>query len=267
MLKWRQLGALGLAGGARGVQQHRRVVGVGGGRLQHRLRGGQQRGEVVGPLGRAEVGRILAHDDQLLAARHPIEAGLGAVEETFPGDQRHGVRVLEVIGHLVAGQQHVERHHRCSQVVRPEVGDGELRHVRQHQRHVLTALDAKPLERPGKTLRVGVDRLVAEHRLADDQRGLLGVLLGAGTQDGRKIETHGAPSGPPDRLREECQGSGGDALAPQHTSPHRRFGMTGWPGGAPRMGLASSMRPWREQSEPGRPLGHKPGFDNVGQAP
>ena len=84
-----------------------------------------------------------------------VEARLGLRIEALPDHQRDRVGVLEVIGDLVGREQHVERHHRRGRVVRAEVRDGELRHVGQHQRDVLTGLDAELDQAARELLRQG----------------------------------------------------------------------------------------------------------------
>jgi hypothetical protein len=61
----------------------------------------------------------------------PREAVLGLLEEALPHHHRDRVGVGQVVGDLVGGEQHVERHHRVARVVAAEVGDRELRHVGQ----------------------------------------------------------------------------------------------------------------------------------------
>ena len=124
-----ELGTLGLARGARRVEQHRGVIvgRVGDGRVRR---------------GRAhlllEVARL---DEQALGARL-LGAGLGVVGEPVPGEDQLGPRVRQVVGDLALLEQHVHRHDDAAGPQHAVVADREVRDVGQHDPDPVAALEA-----------------------------------------------------------------------------------------------------------------------------
>ena len=72
--------------------------------------------------------------------------------------------------------------------MRTEVRDRELGHVGEHQRDVLTRLETELDEPPGELLRQAVQLGVADLRIVDDDRRVVGVLLCTGAQDRGKVQ-------------------------------------------------------------------------------
>ena len=184
----RKLRPLGAPRGPRGIEDDRRLVGHRVGQLFDRLAAGEERREVEAAGGCGGVRGVGLGDDEVLASLGAVEAGLGLLAETFPRDERDRVRIGQVVGDLVGRQEHVERHHRAAQVMRCEIGDGELRHIRQHERDVLAALDAELGHAAGELLGIAVQRLVGERGRPDDERGLLGIDRRAVAQQGGKVQ-------------------------------------------------------------------------------
>ena len=123
-----QLGALRAAGGARGVEDHRRVVVGDLGEALDRRQRLQRRGE----------GRRLDLD-QLGAGVGGAVAGLAA--EPVPGKQQLRAGVVEVVGDLAPLQQDVHRDDDPPGSQHAVVGDGELGHVRQHHPDPVAGLE------------------------------------------------------------------------------------------------------------------------------
>src|SRR5690606_7576141 len=71
------------------------------------------------------------------------------------------------------------------------VRDDELGHVGQHQRHVLPALEAEAVQRPGEPAGQAVELGVGEPGVADDDGGALGVRASGAAEEGGEVEAHG----------------------------------------------------------------------------
>ncbi len=124
----RQLGTLRRAGGARGVEQHRWIRGF----ALHQLltRGGLEQ----------RLFELAGHHGDALAA-HIRRGGLGLSREVVPDEEQLGARIAEVVLDLAAPVEHVHRHDNRAGAQNPVVGDDEVGHVRQHQRHTVARLD------------------------------------------------------------------------------------------------------------------------------
>ena len=124
---------------------------------------------------------------------HAGESRLGGLEEAVPRHKGNRLGVRQEIGDLVGTEQHIERYHRVSGVVAPEVGDGEVGHVREEDRDVLARFHAERPQGSGEALDEAVDRFVGEIRVPDRQRRFLRVVRGALPEQQCKIEAHGCP--------------------------------------------------------------------------
>ena len=96
--------------------------------------------------------------------------------------------VLQLEGQLVGGEQHVEGHDRVAGVVGAEVGDAELRHVRQHEGHVLAGPHAQGGQAAGEQAGEEVEAGVVDVAVADDDRGAGRVPGGRVGQDGCEVQ-------------------------------------------------------------------------------
>ena len=144
-----QLGALGLAGGAGGVEDDRGVVLVGRDGLERRrlLRRAPAPSVSAPSIGDAR-GRVGGDHEEVLAARRPARSPaypscadrqLGGALEAEVGLR---VGVVEVVGDLAALEQHVERDDGRAGLEDAVVDDREVRQVRAAQRDLVAGLDA-----------------------------------------------------------------------------------------------------------------------------
>ena len=188
-----QLGPLGTAGRARGVDDDR---GVG----QHprgepgAVRDGEQSLERMRARGVPGV----AHGVDLA---HPGRSGaLGRIaEHALPGDQDLRPAIAEVERHLRRLEQHVQRHGHAAGLEDPEIGDQELRDVGQLQRHRVPRPQAGRLQAGRQPVRQSVQFPVGHLPACIDSHGLAGRRIRGFTQDDREIEIH--RFAPPPRTR------------------------------------------------------------------
>ena len=131
-----QLGALGLAGGARRVEDHRGVVAVAIGDLALRLGVAEQLLELA-RLDRDDLGAGL------------LGALLGGLGEVVPGEHQLGPRILEVELDLAPLEQHVHRHDGAARAQDAVVGDREVGDVREHDPDAVAGLEALLLQEAG----------------------------------------------------------------------------------------------------------------------
>ena len=111
-------------------------------------------------------------------------------QEQVPGDDGRRLRVVEVVGQLVGGEQDVEGHHRVAGVVAAEEGDGELGDVGQDQGDVLAGPDAEVAQGAGEHAGEQVEGGVVHLGVAGDD-GRLGRVGGGGlAEDGAEVR-HG----------------------------------------------------------------------------
>ena len=75
-----------------------------------------------------------------------------AAADALAHDHGDGVRIGQVVDELIGGQQHVQGNDGAARVERAEVGDRELRDIRQEQRNVLAAPDTERTERAREAL-------------------------------------------------------------------------------------------------------------------
>jgi hypothetical protein len=199
-----QLGALRLAGGAGGIEDHRGVVlvGVGEGRLG--LAVAEQLGEGLG-----------LDLDQL---RPGLGGSLpGLLGEAVPGEQQLRAGVLEVEGDLAPLQEHVHRHHDAAGAEDAVVADRELEHVRQHQPDSVAPPQALLAQQRGEPGAVVVELAVGQLERAEadgDRRRGRGGGIG---DDRRKVQAHLSSS---DCSRGQCRAR----LPPTPPGPRRQPG-------------------------------------------
>ncbi len=152
-----QLRALGATGGAGGVENNSRVVGHGLHRVEDGRLAGHDAAQRRHPLAldRRRGSRIDGGNDQILAGWRLLEAleghlRHGQVGRALEGDHGDGVAVVEVIGHLAALEEHVERHHGGPDLEDGVVGDGKVGQVGARQGDLVAALDAQLAQAVGQ---------------------------------------------------------------------------------------------------------------------
>ena len=128
-----QLGALGLAGSPRRVEDHRRVGAVALGELAVGLGVGEQLLELT----------RLDEDDLGVGV---LGALLGGLAEVAPREQPLGLGVLEVELDLAALEQHVHRDDGAARAQDAVVGDREVRDVREHDPDAVAGLEPLRLQ-------------------------------------------------------------------------------------------------------------------------
>ena len=158
----RQLGALGRARGARGVEDHGRVRVVAL--------------DVVGlARGAREQGLELARlDDDHLGSGY-LGAFLGRLREAVPREHQPRARIREVEADLSPLQQHVHRHDHAAGAQHAVVDGAEVRHVREHDPNAVAWLQTPLLQQAGHPGRALVEHVVGEDAVVELQRGPIAV--------------------------------------------------------------------------------------------
>ena len=131
-----ELGALRVAGRARGVEDHRGVLVVGVHDLEIRGDGGQQIGEADS-----------VHDDGFRLSL--VGAAAGLVRERVPGEDKTGPGVAQVIGDLPRLEQGVHRDDHAAGAEHAVVHHGDLGHVGHHDADPVAGLEAALVQQPG----------------------------------------------------------------------------------------------------------------------
>ena len=181
-----ELGALGLAGGARGVEDHGGVVGAGRNHVEAGI-ATHQLGEGTRALG-DQVRARLVDDEDGDAVRRTLERLAG---EVLPADQELRFRVAEVEVHLGRLEENVHRHHDSARLEDAEVGDDELGNVGKHDADPVAGVHTPLLERGGDLVGEGVDLAIGEPEWVEDDSLLVrGGKRGFGEDDG-EIQAHG----------------------------------------------------------------------------
>ena len=130
--------ALRLAGGAGGVDHHRRIVGRGIDRREIG-RGARQQ------IGKAIVDRHDAGKFRHLAA-HAVELG----EPLRVGDERLGAGILQAVGQRIGAEQDGDRQRDGAELVDRDMRGGDFRHLRQHDGDAVAARDAMRAQHIGE---------------------------------------------------------------------------------------------------------------------
>ena len=187
-----ELGALGPAGRAAGVQQHRGVVRA-------------QRLDVAGVLGQVQVVEGLGALGPVVGTRQGHGVGAHAAHRLrrlrrFLAHRRErdedlGVAVAEVVLDLGQPQERVERHHHQARLHDAEVGEHELGQVGQLHGHLVAGLEVEGEEAGGHPARQLVDLLVGQRDVPHVDEGLVGGGLGRLPQHRRQVEAHRSPVG------------------------------------------------------------------------
>ena len=172
-----ELGALGRARGAAGVEDHGGVVGV------------DVRDVVVG-LGGAEQLLELARLDRDQLGAGLLGAGLGGLREVVPGEQDLRARVLEVERDLAALEQDVHRDDDAARAQDPVVDDREVRDVREHDPDAVAALEALLLEQVRDPRGPLVEQGVVDDRVVELERRPVAELLGRLGHEARQVLAH-----------------------------------------------------------------------------
>ena len=147
--------ALGVAGGARGVEDGGRVIGLDvDGRHRHVAGGSHQ----IGQVAHAGSQRLAGPHRQHLQAGQ-VAAGRHAVQPLLVGDQHLGAAVLQAVGHLVGLPVGVHRHRHCAD------GGGGIEG--QHPLGVVAHRDRHPI--------AGPHAAVMHQHMADARRGRPGL--------------------------------------------------------------------------------------------
>ena len=180
-----QLGALGPAGGAGGVEDDRGVVV---GALVGLARSGRR------PRGLPSTGPIGPHSTILVPLFRGALGRLGHEVGPDEGDLRAGVG--EEVVDLAGLEQRVHRHDDAAREEDAPVDDGEGGHVRQDDRHPVTGLDPVGAQRSchlgGHAVQLGVGDPLA----VDPQRVLLRVVRGGRRRGWSRGWSSVAPVGP-----------------------------------------------------------------------
>ena len=155
--------ALGLAGGAGGVDHHRRIVGGGIDRREIR-RGARQQ------IRKAVVDRNDAGELRHLSA-NAVELG----EALRVGDERLGAGILQAIAQRIRAEQHRDRQRDRAELVDRDMGGGDFRRLRQHDGDAVAARNAVRAQHVGEPVRHLAQGAVADGVLA---------AVGAHMQDG-----------------------------------------------------------------------------------
>ena len=137
--------ALRLAGGAGGVDHHRRIVG-----------GGVDRRE-IGRGARQQVGESspapspAPSSDSTQAELRHLAANLVELGEALRvGDQRLGAGILQPVGQRIGPEQHRERQRDGAELVDRDMGGGDFRRLRQQDRDAVAARDAMRAQHIGE---------------------------------------------------------------------------------------------------------------------
>ena len=180
-----ELGALRLAGGPAGVDEHGRVLG-GAGQDLRASSGGHERAE-----------RLRAVRERIRPGAHQVQrhtghlAGLAGLRvQAREADQQRRGRIAQVVLDLGRHEQRIERQHDHPGLQRAEVGDQELGQVRQLDCHHLTGDEARVAESLGETSRPHVELAVRCRGSAHQVDGSAGRGQGGLGQDGRQVEAH-----------------------------------------------------------------------------
>ncbi len=185
-----KLGALGLPGRAAGVEQHRGVVGAGG----NDVRDVDRRTEVLEALRALRWLSGASVDDVRRHAGDRLGAAMGLSGERLEGDQHLRVGVLQLICHLVRCEQGVQRHHDQAGSHGAEVGEEELRDVRQLHRDLRPGVQTEAQQvsgnQPGHVLDLGV----GQGPVTDDHAWLVRVGQHRLVQHRREVEAQGRSS-------------------------------------------------------------------------
>ena len=141
----RQHRALGRAGRARGVEQHRQVLTRSGGvDRAGRRTWSSSIGEVDGARATGRVTTGARRRSPAPARTHaPLQC-----RQVGAGDDGHpSAAVAEQMGHLAGGVGRVDRHDHETGPKGPVVGDGEFDDVAEHDRDPVARLEAQPAQR------------------------------------------------------------------------------------------------------------------------
>ena len=159
----RELGAFGLAGGARGVEDDRGVVL---GPVDDTV-GGLVLGEDVGERRRIDLDDLRAGD--------PGRTLPGIGGRAAPGEDQPGTRVGQVVGDLSGLEQRVHRYDDTAGPEHAVVERGELRNVGEHDRDPVARLDTALGEEAGDPGAGRGQFAVADREVVEAERDLLGL--------------------------------------------------------------------------------------------
>jgi hypothetical protein len=188
-LEVHQLRAFGSPGRSRGVDDD---GGVGRLASDERTPGCRWRGQQTRERQRLGAGSIPDDED----VRHPR---LGrplrrVVEHTGPGDERSGVRVAKVEGDLWGFEQDIHRDRHGAGLQDSEVGDEELREIRQLQADSVPAPQPELLETRGQVVGYRVEVGVRHVPAVVDSDWLVRRCGRRLPQDDGEVEAHRSPS-------------------------------------------------------------------------
>ena len=176
-LRVRELGALGAARGARGVEDDR---GVALARARRPRAADRARQELLEAAG--------LHEDAFGAAsRAPASASFAKL---VPGEEDLGPGVRQVVRHLAPLQKHVHRHDHAPGAQHAVVGEREVGDVGKHDAHALARPHAALAQESGHSRATFIQRRVAQLTVAELHRDALGGALRAGGQDVGEVAAH-----------------------------------------------------------------------------
>ncbi len=140
--------------------------------LEGRRLAGQRLAQRLGALDRGLGGRVGGDHEEVLAALGLLEAGValgadGELRRALEAEVGLRVRVVEVVGHLAALEQHVERHHRRAGLEDAVVDDREVGQVGTAQGDLVAGLDAARDQQVGDLVGGAVDLRVGQPGVAE----------------------------------------------------------------------------------------------------
>jgi hypothetical protein len=174
-----ELGALRVAGRARGVEDHRGVLVVGVGDLEVGGDGGQQIGEAV-PVDDDELGFGLR--SARLAWAYGRGSLAGRVREPVPGEDQPGPGVAEVVGDFPPLKQRVHGDDHTAGPEHTVVDHGDLGDVGHHDPDPVTGPQTAFVQEAGHPGARLVQRPVGHCRVIDPHGHPSGVSTGGGRQ-------------------------------------------------------------------------------------
>ena len=170
--------ALGRAGCAAGVNEHRRVVGARSSRTQATELAGQR----LRPI---DIAASAIDADQAAQRRATAAQALQGRHGLRIGDCRHRLAVLQAVDQCLRAKQHRQRHGHRPHLQQRHVGHRGFKALRQHDGHAVATPHAQALERCAQ----GVGRLL-QLPVAVNARRLARAVL----HDGRCLRLAARPA-------------------------------------------------------------------------
>ena len=161
----RDQGALGVAGGSTGVDQHRRRIGA----CRQWCETRTCRLEQLAVL-QAGSRRRCTHAEYAAQRRAALAHGQHVLDRTFIANRQHGLTILQPVLDRLRPEQHGQRHRHRTHLQHCHVGHSRLKALRHHDGHAPARKDAKP----GQHLRQAV-RLLLQLQVAEGFARSIGI--------------------------------------------------------------------------------------------